>query len=175
MDLRIWFAHVGRLGKKYEGKKHAKAVLYGYSRAFNKKSVQNWGSRANPGPTLGLEVGEGVKCVGSAFEFPDEKEKEVLTYLRGREGDSFTLERLSIELPNGRRAEAYTPVNDTSRNTYIESNDVQMIARMVKLAKGTSGKCSDYVANIRGKLRELGIEDEAIEELWKSISAEEPA
>jgi cation transport regulator ChaC len=46
---------------------------------------------------------------------------------------------------------------------------------MVESAEGTSGKCSDYVANIRRKLSEFGIEDEAVEELWKSMQAEDLA
>ena len=44
------------------------ADLPGYSRAFNKASVRNWGSTQNPCPTLSLT--EGGNCRGMAFEFP---------------------------------------------------------------------------------------------------------
>lgn len=87
--------------RMYDGTKHTCAVLLGYSRAFNKKSVKNWGSRTNPCPTLGLEVGEGVKCVGVAFEYPDEKGEEVLEYLRKRGGEGYILGQLSIKLSEG--------------------------------------------------------------------------
>ncbi|WP_354124402.1 gamma-glutamylcyclotransferase [Bradyrhizobium sp. LA6.10] len=41
---------------------HQRATLHGYRRAFNKKSVVNWGSEENPGITLNLRSAPGDKC-----------------------------------------------------------------------------------------------------------------
>ncbi len=74
----IWVFGYGSLmwdnwEEKFGGNKHPRAVLHGYSRAFNKKSVKNWGSSEIPGPTLGLEEEDDAQCVGIAFEFPKKR------------------------------------------------------------------------------------------------------
>ena len=160
---------------EYGGKKHTRAVLHGYSRAFHKKSVQNWGSTVKPCPTLGLDDREDAQCVGIAFEFPEERQEEILVNLRSREGKSFTLELLEIELLDGRRVTAYTPVNDRTRATYIGNLGNDELAKMIRVAEGTSGRCCDYIKNLRCHLIDLGIEDEAVENLWESIVDEDSA
>src|SRR6266568_4933203 len=74
------------------------ADLGGYRRVFNKASVRNWGTRNNPGPTLNLEKTEGGSCRGIAFEFPEDRGKEVLAVLVEREGQNFALHSLEIQL-----------------------------------------------------------------------------
>ncbi len=89
--------------------------------------------------------------------------------MRRREGNSFKLEQLEIELLDGQRVAAFTPVNDHTRATYIKDLDTDQLAKIVRVADGTSGKCSEYVINLRGKLIDIGIEDEVVENLWRSI------
>jgi len=153
----------------YGGLKHIKAILYGYSRAFNKKSVKNWGSPKFAGPTLGLEKEDGEKCIGIAFEFSNNKKDDILAYLKQREGKSFKLEILAIELHDGQRVTAFTPVNVKNNATYLEEKDIKQLTRMVKLAKGANGNCFDYVKNLRDKLIDMGIKDRHVEKLWDSI------
>ena len=61
------------------------AELLGYCRRFNKASVRNWGTHAAPGPTLNLSKVAASICRGIAFEFPDTKKEEILSYLEARE------------------------------------------------------------------------------------------
>jgi cation transport protein ChaC len=153
--------------QKYGGTRHDRAILNNYHRAFNKRSVRNWGTKAEPGATLGLEPEQGAKCVGCAFEFPDDQ--SILDCLRKREGHSFSFNKLDVTLEDGRIVQAVTPVNDRSANTYIGNFCLKKRAEMARVAIGSDGKCIDYVTNIRDKLKEMGISDPYVEELWEAI------
>jgi glutathione-specific gamma-glutamylcyclotransferase len=76
------------------------AGLRGYSRAFNKLSVRNWGTRLHPGPTLNRV----------AFEFPKSRRGDIVAYLIRREGKDFTLGEQPIVLEGGVAATALVPL-----------------------------------------------------------------
>ena len=148
------------------------ATLVGFRRDFNKKSVQRWGSRDIPGPTLGLTPDDAQRCVGMAFEFPDSERNRLLAALGDREGPSFRLKDMEIELQSGSRVVAIVPVNDRSANTYIGDQPLEERARLAKDARGTAGACRDYVKNIRTMLLKLSINDSSVEQFWKKVSEE---
>src|SRR5262245_37120950 len=88
-----------------------RATLFGYRRAFNKKSVVNCGTKYNPGITLNLERAEGGKCEGVSFEFGDDgKISALLAYLKRREGCQPT--SLPVQLAEGRTVEALAYIYD---------------------------------------------------------------
>jgi glutathione-specific gamma-glutamylcyclotransferase len=142
------------------------AVLMGHRRSFNKKSVTNWGTSEAPAPTLGLEPDPdpNSNCIGTAFEFPDERRLAIEYLLRHREGKSFALVELPVRLPDGREVSAVTPVNDRSSATYIGEVPIALRITMAMRASGTYGSCADYVRNIHSKLQFLGIVDAEVDE-----------
>ncbi len=156
--------------KKFDGTRHDNSIILNYHRDFNKKSIVNWGTRQNPGPTLGLDVETGSECIGCAFEFPDEKREQILEYLKGREGESFSLSEMDVILENGASVKAFTPINSHTSHTYIGTLNINQRAQMAKHAIGSQGKCTDYVSNIRNKLVELNIQDEHVEKFWRALS-----
>ena len=155
---------------RLDGIRRDRAKLINYHRAFNKKSVRNWGTRDNPGPTLGLEPEKGADCMGAAFEFPDSQKQPVLDYLKQREGRSFNLVELEVILNDGATIQAFTPVNDRTASTYIGDVNLKERAEMARAAGGSDGRCIDYVRGIRDKLRELSIRDEYVEEFWEACN-----
>ncbi|WP_103020982.1 gamma-glutamylcyclotransferase [Salinibacter altiplanensis] len=154
---------------EFDSEKSEEAVLLGYRRAFNKASVLNWGSPDEPCPTLGLERETGVKCVGTAFNFSDDQEEEVIAYLKDREGASFDIVEVEITLSDGTDVKAYTAINDTSADTYVGDKSTEEVATMIKNAEGKDGKCIEYMRNIYSMLEEQSIHDPAVEELWSAI------
>jgi cation transport protein ChaC len=150
--------------------RHETAVLRDFQRTFNKASVKNWGTQDDPGPTLNLESSEGASCVGIAFEFPEQHAAAVLEYLGKREGKGFELREALLELAGNNVVAAKVPIyagkNIISRETPEE------IATLVLGARGSSGRCRDYVSSIAEKLQALGIQDPAVSELWALIRAE---
>ena len=84
---------------------YQRATLLGYRRAFNKKSVVNWGTKENPGVTLNLEPFNDAKCDGVGFEFRDDGQKSaLLRALRRREACDPSV--LRVQLADGRSVEA---------------------------------------------------------------------
>ncbi|MEZ2142257.1 gamma-glutamylcyclotransferase [Bradyrhizobium sp. DN5] len=145
---------------------HQRGTLHGYRRAFNKKSVVNWGTELN------LERALGERCEGVAFEFLGDEQSStaLLSYLRKREACLPT--SLPVELADGRAVEALTYIYD-GRNLYDRSKSFAELAALVRKASGTSGSAVDYVKRNFEGLRAAGLEDAAVTELWKAILAQE--
>jgi len=155
--------------QQFDGTRVEGAVLEGYRRAFNKKSVENWGTTPCPCPTLGLEPDAAARCTGVAFRFAGVCDEAVWRYLRDREGPSFDLKRVPAELPGGRRVQALVAINDPHARSYIGDVSLDERAAMIGRAEGTSGACIDYLQNTRSKLRTLSIEEATVEALWTAV------
>lgn len=158
--------------KQYDGTRVEGAVLEGYRRAFNKMSVENWGTRDRPCPTLGLEPEAGATCTGVAFRFPEAESDEVWGYLRDREGPSFDLKTATVRRPGGDPVQALVAINDPTADSYIGDRDPREIAAMIQGAVGKDGRCADYVQNTRSKLRAFSIADPAVEMLWRAMQVD---
>ena len=144
-----------------------KATLPGYRRIFNKASVRNWGTPAQPGPTLNIAEDPTASCVGFAFEFPDDERKAVMATLRDREGRNFQLEEREVVLDCGTHVQAIAP-RYVGPNLICDKTLVAL-AEMARKATGTDGRCADYVTNIAEKLASLGIDDPAVQEFSQQV------
>lgn len=146
------------------------ATLRGYRRDFNKASVQRWASRETPSPTLGLVGSAGGECIGFAFEFPNEEREDVHRFLRSREGKSVVFEEKLVQLAAGQTVGLVVPLNSQSTETFLGNRPLEERVRLARNATGSCGTCQSYVKAIRDKLRELRIEDAAVEEFWSLVS-----
>jgi glutathione-specific gamma-glutamylcyclotransferase len=142
------------------------AELKGYVRIFNKLSVSNWGSKADPGPTLNLVAGAG-SCRGVAFEFDEADRAGIVAYLEEREGKGFPLKELTIALDGEEDVETLVPLYQ-GRNV-LAPTGIAEIAAMVLKAKGTSGSCASYIEGVVEHLRKLGINDPAVADLRAAL------
>jgi cation transport protein ChaC len=143
------------------------AELPGFRRTFDKGSVKNWGSTDNPCPTLNLAADPSRTCKGVAFEFPEEKRKEVIEYLKKREGKGFRLQLTELRLGTGDRVSAVVPIY--SGKNLLDGRSSAELAAMVRVAQGDNGKCIDYARNIAMKLADLGIDDPDVDEFWHAL------
>lgn len=157
--------------KSYGATRSSSASLVGFHRDFNKASTSNWGSSTDRGPTLGLTPDATANCEGIAFEFPDATRDKLVDDLRKREGPSFDLRELDVDLQSGERVKALVPVNDPTKRTYIGNLSLAERAQMCKRARGSSGACVSYVENIHDQLRKMGIVDPAVNDFWDAVSA----
>jgi cation transport protein ChaC len=157
--------------REFAGTRVEGAELRGFHRAFNKASTRNWGSKANPGPTLGLEPDSNGAVIGVAFSFSDNKQPTVIERLRAREGGSFTLEAHSLLLSCPlRTVTGLVPINSRSARTYIGDLPLAQRIAMAKAAHGTSGSCAEYVWNVHAELGALGIRDAYVEEFASQLA-----
>jgi cation transport protein ChaC len=147
--------------------RRTRADLSGYRRVFNKASVRNWGTKEFPGPTLNLIKSDSAHCCGMAFEFPNEREQEIRTYLAKREGKGFALRQLPAKLIAGDGITAIVPIYEG--NNLIHADRVEQISDMVRQASGKDGRCICYVKGIAAELHRLGIDDPAVSDLWQAL------
>lgn len=167
--VNMWvFGYGSLMGDGWEEKygcvRRAKAEVRGYRRVFNKASVRNWGSNQYPCPTLNLVKSKSATCHGIAFEFPDDRKREIREYLTKREGKDFSLRKLPAQLDQGDEITAIVPIYEG--NNLIPVSSVDKIVQMTIRANGKDGACVDYVKGIAEELRRLGIDDPAVSELW---------
>jgi cation transport protein ChaC len=146
----------------------AKAEIRGYQRAFNKKSIHNWGSKSRPCPTLNLVKLDGASCRGLAFEFPEDRKEAILNYLVKREGKDFKLCELPVQLEQENQIAAVVPIY--SGPNLIPADSADKVAEMVLKASGLNGTCLRYVTGIADRLRELEIEDPVATELCRVVA-----
>jgi glutathione-specific gamma-glutamylcyclotransferase len=152
---------------------HQRATLLGYRRTFNKKSVRNWGTKENPGITLNLEPFDGARCEGVGFEFPDDGQIPILLdALRDREACDPTV--LRIQLADGRSVEARVYIYEGQTNLLDPATSAAEKAEMIYKARGTSGSAMDYVMRNFEGLQAVGLEDQAVTELWEAVAVRGP-
>ena len=156
--------------KEFQGTNQGKARLKGYHRAFNKKSKSNWGTRDAPCPTLGLEKSSKAECVGLVFKFNNDQRHSVEAKLKKREGPSFQLLELEVELENGQKVTALTPVNQTNKWTYIKDTELNTLVDAAKSTSGENGSCFEYIKNLFIMCKKLEIQDEHIQKMWELIN-----
>ena len=94
-----WESNHGCVGRRW-------ADLAGYRRVFNKKSVENWGTKEWPGLTLNLKESTNSVCRGIAFAFADDdsESQDMLKRLTKRE--ACQPRSLGIRLQDGRDVSA---------------------------------------------------------------------
>jgi cation transport protein ChaC len=149
--------------------RRASAELTGYRRVFNKASIRNWGTRSKPCPTLNLSKTDNEACRGVAFAFPDDRGGDVLAYLKEREGRDFALREMLVRLDDGSEISAVVPFYEG--NNKLVGKSAAETASLIRSAEGRDGLCLSYVKNIVEKLAELGIDDQAVSEVWRAVSA----
>jgi glutathione-specific gamma-glutamylcyclotransferase len=153
--------------QKFEG-----AVLLNYHREYNKKSTVEWGTSANPAPTMGLE--NGGQCAGVCFQVDDNQLKVALNKLKKREGktfaDSFTGNPQGNVKIGRQTVKAYFPLNKRNKTYIPPSVSLEKRAEMVMVAKGKSGTGIEYVRKNLFDLESRGIKDKNLEQMWTEVS-----
>ncbi len=141
------------------------AHLQGYHRSLCVYSHIHRGSVDNPGLVLGLK--RGGTCDGLALSIPEKQADEVLCYLRERElANQVYHEKLHpLKLDDGRVVEALVYVADESHAQYADNLSPHDAALIVRGAVGISGPNIDYVVNTVSHLKEMGLQDNNLENI----------
>jgi len=135
----------------HECSRRVVADLPGFRRTFNKASIQRWGTKKSPCPTLSLLVASESSCHGIAFKFHSTKENSLRIYLQEREGRGFHLREHRVRVSEKEIVTALVPMYEG--NNLVHASSAAETAEMVCRATGSAGKCIDYVKSISDKLR----------------------
>ena len=148
-----------------------RARLNGYARTFCMRSIHHRGTDENPGLVLALDPAQEAACDGVAFRVSPGQENQTLDYLRERElvSSAYLEEVLELRLTDGRQVEAVCYVVDTDHVQYCGGLALQEQAEIIAQAVGGRGPNTEYLYNTYTHLRELGIEDQALEWLTQQV------
>jgi len=149
------------------------ARVHGYHRSLCVYSHVHRGTPEQPGLVLGLD--RGGSCHGIAFQVAPDIWEKTISYLRAREQvTSVYLERRKniMLIESNRTVEAVTYVVDRTHSQYAGILDDDALEHHVRLGRGASGHCIDYVLNTLTHLREMNIHDPALERLGHRLGCQ---
>jgi cation transport protein ChaC len=171
--LVMWaFGYGSLMSDGWEAKhrciRRALADIHGYCRAFNKKSIRNWGTRENPCPTLNLVEADGASCRGVAFQFADQDRPAILEYLTAREGKDFELRTIDATLVEGDVISVTVPMY--RGHNIIRSSNASDIVPLLLRARGRDGSGIDYLNRVADDLDRLKIIDAVVDGLRAAVT-----
>ncbi|WP_449045592.1 gamma-glutamylcyclotransferase [Paracoccus versutus] len=147
------------------------ATLDGYARSFCLRSIVYRGTSETPGLVLGLEADPGAHCRGLALRVAEPDWEETLSGLRAREltTNAYAELFLPLALDDGRGVEAITYVIRRDHDQYAGPLELHEQARIIAVAQGGRGPNADYLFNTARHLAQMGIEDQALDELARQV------
>ena len=148
------------------------ARLHGWHRAFCIYSEHYRGTPRKPGLILGLLPGGA--CRGLAHRLPRDKYDEVRRYLIVREIDNDGVYEETvrpIHLADGRTVPALVYLADRRHRQFAGKLPAATAAALVRGGKGVTGTGVAYLRNTITHMRELGLRDDALEELARRATA----
>ena len=145
------------------------ALLNGAHRSLCIYSHRHRGTDAQPGLVFGLV--HGGSCRGMAFEVEDRLWPEVVDYLRERELDKgvYREQLRPIRVDGVGAADALVFLVDEKHAQYAGRLEIAEQARLVRAAKGESGRNTEYVIETAKILASLGIRDRYLDELVDAL------
>jgi cation transport regulator ChaC len=133
---------------------------------------------------------DGEKCWGVAYCLPPGREDEVLAYLDHRERGGYV--RIQVEFtvaPSDALASmgvagfnddnaavgtktvtAITYIAAPTNSHYLGPAPLDVMVAQIAFARGESGRNAEYVLNLANHLRQMGLEDEHIQQLAKGVA-----
>lgn len=149
-----------------------RATLNGYRRGFCLWSIHYRGNAENPGLVLGLDKAEGAHCDGVAYFVESAEAEATHAYLRERELVSYAYHEKTetVTLEDGRQVQALCYVVDRQHEQYAGGLSLRAQAKVIRQAKGTAGKNTEYLHNTARHLALLEISDPEISALSDLVS-----
>jgi len=146
-----------------------KAKLFGLHRRLCIYSHVHRGTPDRPGLVLGLD--KGGSCEGLAFKVADEKQDEVVEYLREREqiNGVYVEGQRKLQLEDGQQVKALCFSALTSHKQYAPKLSHEDMLNVIKGAVGQAGPNEDYVISTAKKIAELGTRDLPLERLCSAL------
>ena len=173
MDLERWVFGYGSLMWRpgFPFAERRGATLHGRRRAFCIYSVHHRGTYERPGLVLGLAPGGATR--GVAYRVAEADWHQVYAYLMEREQptETYLEARRPVRLDDGRRVETLTFLSDVNHAQWAGALSLERQAALISGATGLSGRNTDYLRDLVGHLREMGVRDAAMERLLRLVDA----
>ncbi len=172
-DKEHWVFAYGSLMWRpgFEYQQHHLARLDGFHRSLCVYSHVHRGTEIKPGLVFGLD--HGGACTGVAYSVASQNWSATVDYLQEREQvtavylDSY--EEITLD-HNAQQVTALTFLVDRDHKQYAGPLGIEKQLEFVRQGIGQSGDCTDYVLSTAHQLKKLGIRDENIQALARTLS-----
>ncbi len=151
-----------------------RARLYGFHRALCLYSHHHRGTAERPGLVLGLD--RGGSCVGLCFRIAAPARAATLDAVRRRELITGVYVEIAapVRLADGRRPAALTYVARRDHGQYAGALPLAEVARLVAQGHGAGGPNADYLRNTVAHLADMGIRDDRLAAVLRTIDGRTP-
>jgi cation transport protein ChaC len=146
-------------------------TLPGYARSFCMRSIHHRGTEEDPGLVLALDQQPDETCEGVALRVVAGREDDTLAYLRAREliSSAYMEKTLTVTLRDGRRVDALVYVINEDHWQYCGNMPLEEQAQIIAKSVGGRGPNTEYLYNTADHLREVGLQDPALEWLQSRV------
>ncbi len=175
LDEEFWVFGYGSLMWRpgFDYLHRAPARLSGFHRSLCVYSHVHRGTEKTPGLVFGLD--HGGFCKGIAFSISPENWQETVDYLRAREQVTAvyleSTQKIVLEGATETPVKALTFLVDRDHKQYAGRLSASQQLKFINQGIGQSGECRDYVLATASHLEELGVKDEHLQTLAKTLSA----
>lgn len=151
----------------FAGKRVGKAVLPGYRRSFCilDKSGR-WGTPSRPGLVLGLIAQPNSAVEGTLFGFDRANRRDILQYLRAREGPHHPLVESIVTIQDSSGGSipvrATFAVSNNDSDAFVGNRCADERLTLLATSSGTAGRGIDYICGVMKAMDALGIHDDEV-------------
>ncbi len=145
-------------------------TMYGYHRAFCVRTVVSRGTRRAPGLMLGLE--RGGACRSPAYRIAKDTLETEITLLFRREMMTNVYRPKWVWMScEGQKLPVLAFVMNTRHSLYVGRLPETEVVRIIATARGSLGRCSDYLFQTVESLHAVNIRDRHLEHLARCVKA----
>ena len=144
-----------------------RATLHGWARRFWQGSHDHRGTPGAPGRVVTLIPAPNAACAGMAYRVDD----AVFAHLDHREKNGYARMTLDIALGGGaQRVPSVVYVADEGNPAFLGPAPLDAIAGHILRSSGPSGRNADYLLELDAALREMGVQDDHVQDLAQRVS-----
>ncbi len=169
--MDVWLFGYGSLiwRPDFDYRERRRARLQGYARRFWQGSHDHRGTPQAPGRVVTLVPAAGADCAGMAYLIERHVADDAFAYLDHREKNGYERHAVWLEFDDGEGAQGLVYMASRDNPAFLGPAPLADMVAQIRSSHGPSGSNADYLLELAAALRALGIDDEHVFELERTL------